>query len=54
MGVDGINVMAGNFVSDDRQESKYSKARQVAAEARSDGQPPEQRASRGHGGLYGC
>lgn len=34
MGVDGINVMAGNFVSDDRQESKYSKARQVAAEAR--------------------
>ena len=34
MGVDGINVMAGNFVSTDSQESKYSKARQVAAEAR--------------------
>ncbi|WP_417292095.1 hypothetical protein [Desulfovibrio porci] len=34
MGVDGINVMARNFVSSDSQESKYSKARQVAAEAR--------------------
>lgn len=34
MGVDGINVMAGNFVSTDSQESKYSKARQIAAEAR--------------------
>lgn len=55
MGVDGINVMARNFVSTDSQESKYSKARQIAARgARSDGQPPGQRASRGHGGLYGC
>ena len=34
MGVDGINVMARNFVSSDSQESKYSRARQVAAEAR--------------------
>ena len=34
MGVDGINVMARNFVSTDSQESKYSKARQIAAEAR--------------------
>ncbi len=34
MGVDDINVMARNFVSTDSQESKYSKARQIAAEAR--------------------
>ena len=34
MGVDGINVMAENFVSSEFRESKYSKARQAAAEAR--------------------
>lgn len=34
MRADGISVMAGNFVSSGIQESKYSKARQAAVEAR--------------------
>lgn len=52
MSADGISMMAGNFVSSGIQESKYSKARQAAAEAR--GQMANRQDSLLFAGMAAC